>query len=1244
MYRSIQLYLVAIILAILALSLHITSSAHVYVDPDPDAPVHEHILIVDKMFCEWVPPSTPSLDPQMCPEIPQTSGFDIGPLDYIYFHISIKNNNTFDVSNVAMTEDLPDSFIFDPLDIDCDPNNFSYTPNTPPPSKIMNFTFPDDLEVQDTITCVIPGYFAGGSASNPDNSSGTNEIRVESEFVNIDGVTEIIEGREKINRDYNPSIPIEDVAITKTMSLPTDIVFDSPSDTFEVDYSITVTNNGTKNLLLGDYLQIYDELYGSTSYPTNISANITFIECVAMTGNDCVDTSTVPITTSSTIANVDGPSSWQSLFTLRYAALDDGLLLVGDSFTINFTVEYATTVPCIRDESNPDPGGIWGQSSRSITNRARIDFGATPGITLADTNDTNNNSQNTGPARVFTTNSNYFPPDPACDIDYANYPPPPSYEHIPGFSKTERVPQTNSSSTLAWGGTQGYRIRVDNSYNTSAPLFNASTDYLPITDVSITDIVQELTVPHFTAEVVSVTCVTAGITNSICPPSASSPSSGSATNIITSDSVWSSNTFDIPPDRNVNLNIDIKYTLNPDSCSTIDHPDWKIRNHARLNYKYKGQAGTRPSQVDTFMDDVDLCNFELDKSWSTGFAPTEIEFGTPYSFDLSIKNNHLQPMTIYTIKDVVRVTNAQYGAVPTQYKYTCSQTGGVSGYSPSSAPLTSGAAAPSGQFNGADIFGNLADSGGVTFAPGAILQCQVEIIVNQPADSTPGCLSDGSAHLQNTLFIHSELTPSSIQVWDAVSAPLPKCYEFVVNKSVNSTIVNSYGPAVEYTVHINNVGGNISGLSPSEFFRFTDSLSNAYSIDPSFGNNGVEVLFGSTPATEPNDYVHVDTDLNPVIIDFYDMDPGDIYIKYRVLPHFPTGFIQNDVELSAEGNITTKWFTKNAGQLTDYEDVEIVPVPDTSEICIEKYNDLNGNGIRDAGEPPLVNIPFIIRDSSGTPIVPTAFTDRNGQFCTERILPLGDYEVEEVVQEGWTNTSPGTFPPIIPVSLTEVSEDITVEFGNMELLGVIKLCKTTDDKIPAGTPFTFNTSTSKVPISVVNGSCKIVGTNLNAGDQITLQETPDGGYLLEDIIVEPANGEVSVDVDERTVKVQADSGVGEVTFHNIYRPAFIEICKQTDLAGLYEFEVYPAPYGRISVPANGCSPPIEVPAGQISITEYAGNILQDATLLANYDVNPSNHYIAHSLSDKSVTINIPPGTSGTQTIITFGNIKREDLP
>ena len=372
MYRSIQLYLVAIILAILALSLHITSSAHVYVDPDPDAPVHEHILIVDKMFCEWVPPSTPSLDPQMCPEIPQTSGFDIGPLDYIYFHISIKNNNTFDVSNVAMTEDLPDSFIFDPLDIDCDPNNFSYTPNTPPPSKIMNFTFPDDLEVQDTITCVIPGYFAGGSASNPDNSSGTNEIRVESEFVNIDGVTEIIEGREKINRDYNPSIPIEDVAITKTMSLPTDIVFDSPSDTFEVDYSITVTNNGTKNLLLGDYLQIYDELYGSTSYPTNISANITFIECVAMTGNDCVDTSTVPITTSSTIANVDGPSSWQSLFTLRYAALDDGLLLVGDSFTINFTVEYATTVPCIRDESNPDPGGIWGQFSRSITNLSLI--------------------------------------------------------------------------------------------------------------------------------------------------------------------------------------------------------------------------------------------------------------------------------------------------------------------------------------------------------------------------------------------------------------------------------------------------------------------------------------------------------------------------------------------------------------------------------------------------------------------------------------------------------------------------------------------------------------------------------------------------------------------------------------------------------------------------------------------------------------------------------------------------------
>jgi len=1217
-----------------------TTFGHVYVDPDPDAIQHEHILFVDKKFCEWDVTSQASLDPAQCLEIPDTSSTYIGPLDYLYFHITIRNIDTFDVSNVVMTEDLPDSFIFNTTDISCDAG---YNPNpVDPPSfgNVITVNFSSPLGSLQEINCVIPGYFAGGTASNPDNSSGTNEIAVESEFVNSDGITETIKGREKVNRNYNPALPIDDVGITKSMSLPPDFIFDSPSDSFEVDYSITVTNNGSKNLHLGDYLRLYDELYGSTSYPTNISAEVTFIECVTTGLNDCVETTGI---LGSTIGNISGPSSWQSLFTLKYATTDDGLLLVGDSFTINFKVKYATTVPCIRDASNPDPGGIFGQFSRDITNRARIDFGATPGITLADTNGSNNNSENTGPAAMFTASSNYQP-DPACTIDYAYYPDPPSYTHSPGFSKTERSPLTNTSSTLPWGGTQGYRIRINNSYIPTPPFpYDPSTDYLPITDVSIADIVEELSVPHFTAEVVNVSCITAGIPDAICPVGAAIPSSGTATNVITSATVWSSNTFDIPPDRNVNLNIDIKYTLNADSCSTIDYNDWKIRNHTRLNYKYKGQSYSKPNTADTFMGDVGLCNFEVNKNWSTGSAPTEIEFGTPYEFDLSIKNNHLQDMTIYTLVDSVRVTNAAYGSVPMQYSYSCTGPG-VSGYSPSSIPTTSGTVSPTGQFTGADIFGNLAD-GGATFSPGSVLQCRVELIVNRPSNTTPGCLSDGTAQLQNTLYIHSEknnFSPSPAN-WDAVNAPLPKCYEFVVNKHVNSTVVNSYGPAVEYSVAINNVGGNISGLSPSGVFRFTDILSGGYSIDPSFGNDGVEIIYGVTPAVEPTDYSHNNSDLNPVIVDFYNMPAGMIYVKYRVLPHFPTSFIQNDVELSAEGTITNTWFTKNSSQLSDYEDVEVVPVQDTSEICVEKYNDLNGNGVRDTGEPPLPNVPFIIRDASGTPIVPTAFTDNDGRFCTERILPIGDYEVEEIVPEGWTNTSPANFPPIIPVNLNEVSEDITVEFGNMELRGLVKVCKTTDDRIPSGSPFTF-VSPPAAPVTIASGSCKIVGTNLQSGNQLAFQETLDSGYWLEDIIVEPATSLVAKDIDDRTVTVQAISGVAEVTFHNVYKPAYIEICKDTDLAGLYEFEINPAPTGRISVPANGCSAPIEVPAGQLTITEYAGNILQDATLLANYDVNPSNHYVTHSLMAKQVTINIPPGTTGTQTIVTFGNEKREDLP
>ncbi|MBI2766705.1 MAG: hypothetical protein HYX53_12470 [Chloroflexi bacterium] len=91
-----------------------------------------------------------------------------------------------------------------------------------------------------------------------------------------------------------------------------------------------------------------------------------------------------------------------------------------------------------------------------------------------------------------------------------------------------------------------------------------------------------------------------------------------------------------------------------------------------------------------------------------------------------------------------------------------------------------------------------------------------------------------------------------------------------------------------------------------------------------------------------------------------------------------------------------------------------------SEICGTKFNDLNGNGVKDAGEPGLAG--WTINLSPGSS---TTTTDANGSYCFSSLSP-GTYTVSEVVQVGWTPTSPpgGMTTVTVPPSATNI------DFGN----------------------------------------------------------------------------------------------------------------------------------------------------------------------------------------------------------------------
>jgi len=72
----------------------------------------------------------------------------------------------------------------------------------------------------------------------------------------------------------------------------------------------------------------------------------------------------------------------------------------------------------------------------------------------------------------------------------------------------------------------------------------------------------------------------------------------------------------------------------------------------------------------------------------------------------------------------------------------------------------------------------------------------------------------------------------------------------------------------------------------------------------------------------------------------------------------------------------------------------------------KKFNDLNGNGVWDMGEPGLPNWTINLTGASTSSVT----TDKEGKYCFTD-LPAGTYTVSEIMQTGWMQTEPvsGTY-------------------------------------------------------------------------------------------------------------------------------------------------------------------------------------------------------------------------------------------
>ena len=97
-----------------------------------------------------------------------------------------------------------------------------------------------------------------------------------------------------------------------------------------------------------------------------------------------------------------------------------------------------------------------------------------------------------------------------------------------------------------------------------------------------------------------------------------------------------------------------------------------------------------------------------------------------------------------------------------------------------------------------------------------------------------------------------------------------------------------------------------------------------------------------------------------------------------------------------------------------------------SSISGMKFNDSNGNGIKDPEESGLSNWTIVLKNSTGS-IVKTMMTDVNGSYTLSNLTP-GNYIVAEVLNPDWKQTLPanGTYN----VTVTGGENLTGIDFGN----------------------------------------------------------------------------------------------------------------------------------------------------------------------------------------------------------------------
>jgi hypothetical protein len=165
-----------------------------------------------------------------------------------------------------------------------------------------------------------------------------------------------------------------------------------------------------------------------------------------------------------------------------------------------------------------------------------------------------------------------------------------------------------------------------------------------------------------------------------------------------------------------------------------------------------------------------------------------------------------------------------------------------------------------------------------------------------------------------------------------------------------------------------------------------------------------------------------------------------------------------------------------------------------------KFNDVNGNGVRDAGEPGLSGVTIRVTDASGT--ARTTTSDASGAFSFTG-LAAGAYVVAEVVPNGFTQTAPAA-PGTFAVTLTTGQTAGNLLFGNQAVTGGTNNASISGRKIldlDGNGIFDGNDRGFEgIVFELRDASGTVRTTTSDAQGNFTFSNLPAGTYVLSEVL------------------------------------------------------------------------------------------------------------------------------------------------